>query len=183
MFSYTPLVGDSFRKRVRNSETKTLPLDFWSFDFPQKCAPGMKGHFAVDSRRKLIHAVVATPANVADSTVLPDLLHGNETRVWGDQAYRGQRAVIRQHAPRARDFVNRRYRHHGVVDEVERAKNRTKSKVRAKVEHPIGVIKRVFGFAKVRYRGLRKNAHRLRVACALANLFIARRHLLRCHVA
>jgi len=57
------------------------------------------------------------------------------------------------------------------------------AKVRAKVEHPIGVIKRVFGFAKVRYRGLRKNAHRLRVACALANLFIARRHLLRCHVA
>jgi IS5 family transposase len=91
---------------------------------------GMKGHFGVDSRSKLIHAVVATPANVADSTVLPDLLHGNETRVWGDQAYRGQRAVIRQHAPRAQDFVNRRYRHRGVVDEVERAKNRSKSKVR-----------------------------------------------------
>jgi IS5 family transposase len=103
---------------------------------------GMKGHFGVDSRSKLIHAVVATPANVADSTVLPDLLHGNETRVWGDQAYRGQRTVIRQHAPRAQDFVNRRYRHRGVVDEVERAKNRTKSKVRAKVEHPIGIIKR-----------------------------------------
>ena len=46
----------------------------------------MKGHFGVDSRSKLIHAVVATPANVADSTVLPDLLHGQETRVWGDQA-------------------------------------------------------------------------------------------------
>jgi hypothetical protein len=80
--------------------------------------------------------------NVADSTVLPDLLHGNETRVWGDQAYRGQRAVIRQQAPRTRDFVNRRYRHRGVVDEVERAKNRTKSKVRARVEHAIGVISR-----------------------------------------
>src|SRR5215470_1803464 len=141
---------------------------------------GMKGHFGVDSRSKLIHAVVATPANVADSKVLPDLLHGNETRVWGDQAYRGQRAVIRQHAPRAQDFVNRRYRHRGVVDEVERAKNRTKSKVRARVEHPIGVIKRVFGFVKVRYRGLAKNAHRLLVNCALANLFMARRHLLRC---
>src|SRR5437773_1432036 len=141
---------------------------------------GMKGHFGVDSRSKLIHAVVATPANVADSTVLPDLLHGNETRVWGDQAYRGQRAVIRRQAPRARDFVNRRYRHRGVVDAVERAKNRTKSKVRAKVEHPIGVIKRVFGFTKVRYRGLTKNAHRLIVACALANLFMARRYLLRC---
>jgi IS5 family transposase len=60
-------------------------------------------------------------------------LHGRETRVWGDQAYRGQRAVIRQHAPRAQDFVNRRYRHRGVVDEVEQAKNRTKSKVRANI--------------------------------------------------
>ena len=90
---------------------------------------------------------------------------------------------LRRHAPRAQDFVNRRYRHRGVVDQVERAKNRTKSKVRAKVEHPIGIIKRVFGFAKVRYRGLKKNAHRLLVTCALANLFMARRHLLRCHAA
>jgi len=93
---------------------------------------GMKAHIGVDSRTKLIHAAVATPANVADGTALPDLLHGNGTRVWGDHAYRGQRAVIRRHAPRAQDFVNRRYRHRGVVDEVERAKNRTKSKVRAK---------------------------------------------------
>ena len=127
----------------------------------------MKAHFGVDSRSKLIHAVQTTPAQVGDSTVLPDLLHGNETRVWGDQAYRGQRAVIRQHAPRARDFVNRRYRHRGVVDEAERAKNCTKSKVRAKVEHPIGIIKRVFGFTKIRYRGLKKNTHRLVVTCAL----------------
>ena len=137
---------------------------------------GMKAHLGVDSRSKLIHAVVATPANAADSTVLPDLLHGKETRVWGDQAYRGQRAVIRQ--PKAQDFTNRRYRYRGVVDEIERAKNRTKSKVRARVEHAIGVIKRVFGFAKVRYRGLNKNTHRLLVTCALANLFMARRHLL-----
>jgi IS5 family transposase len=70
-----------------------------------------------------------------------------------------------------------------VVDEVERAKNRTKSKVRARVEHAIGVIKRVFGFAKVRYRGLKKNTHRLLVTCALANLFMVRRHLLRCQAA
>jgi IS5 family transposase len=142
---------------------------------------GMKAHLGVDSRTKLIHAAVATPANTADSTVLPDLLHGRETRVWGDQAYRGQRAVIRQHAPKAKDFTNRRYRHRGVVDEVERAKNRTKSKVRARVEHSIGVIKRVFGFAKVRYRGLTKNTHRLLVTCALANLFMPRQYLLRCH--
>ena len=66
-----------------------------------------------------------------------------------------------------------------MVDESERAKNRMKSKVRAKVEHSIGVIKRIFGFTKVRYRGLKKNTHRLLVSCALANLFIARRQLLR----
>jgi transposase, IS5 family len=141
---------------------------------------GMKAHVGIDSRSKIIHAVVATAANVADSAVLPDLLHGEETRVWGDQAYRGQSAVIKQHAPNAKDFTNRRYRHRGIVDEVERAKNRTKSKVRAKVEHAIGVIKRIFGFVKVRYRGLDKNAQRLFVTCALANLFIARHHLLRC---
>ena len=101
-------------------------------------------------------------ANVADITNSPELLHRQETRMWGDQAYRGQRAVICRNAPRARDFVNRRYRHRGVVDEVERAKNRTKSKVRAKVEHPIAIIKRVFGFAKVRYRGLKRTL----IACS-----------------
>jgi hypothetical protein len=68
----------------------------------------------------------------------------------------------RESAPKAQDFTNRRYRHRGIVDEVERAKNRTKSKVRARVEHVIGVIKRVFGFAKVRYRGLKASAGSLR---------------------
>ena len=139
---------------------------------------GMKAHIGVDSKSKIIHAVVATPANVADSQVLGDLLHGDETRVWGDQAYRGQGDVIREHAPHAQNFTNKRYRHGGVVDEAERAKNRTKSKVRAKVEHPFAVIKLMFGFVKVRYRGLAKNAHRLFVACALANLYMARRRLM-----
>lgn len=140
---------------------------------------GMKAHVGVDSRTKIIHAVVATAANVADCEILPDLLHGQETRVWGDQAYRGQSEAIKRHAPKAKDFTNRRYRHRGVVDEAERTRNRTKSKVRAKVEHAIGVVKRVFGFVKVRYRGLDKNAHRLFVTCALANLFMARHHLMR----
>jgi transposase, IS5 family len=139
---------------------------------------GMKAHIGVDSKTKLIHAVVATAANVHDAIVLPDLLHGEETRVWGDQAYRGQTAVIRKHAPNARDFTNRRYRYRGVVDEGEKARNRTKSKVRARAEHCFGVMKRVFGFTKVRYRGLEKNAHRLFVTCALINLFIVRKRLL-----
>src|SRR5438552_12928793 len=103
---------------------------------------GMKAHIGVDSQNKLIHSVAVTPANVADSKVLPHLLHGKETRVWGDQGYRGQREVIRAHAPNALDFTNRRHRHRGVVDEVVRAKNLTKSRVRARVEHAFGVIKR-----------------------------------------
>jgi len=140
---------------------------------------GMKAHVGVDSKTKVIHSVVATAANVADCTVLPDLLHGEETRVWGDQSYRGQREVIRQHAPKARDFTQRRYRFKNVVNPIERAKNRTKSRVRAKVEHVFGVIKRIFGFQKVRYRGLDKNAHRLFVTCALTNLFVVRAHLLK----
>ena len=140
---------------------------------------GMKLHVGVDSRTKLIHSVATSAANVHDAKMLPELLHGNETRVWGDQAYRGQRAVIREHAPKALDFTNRRYRHRGVVDEAERQKNRTKSGVRAKVEHSFGLIKRVFGLTKVRYRGLAKNTHHVLVTCALANLFTVRHRLLR----
>ena len=142
---------------------------------------GMKAHVGVDSKTKLIHSAAATAANVADSALLPVLLHGRETRVWGDQAYRGKREVIRAHAPRAHDCINRRYRQGRVINEVERRKNQIKSRVRSKVEHAIGVIKRIFGFTKVRYRGIAKNAHRLFVTCALANLFMARRYLMRFH--
>jgi IS5 family transposase len=139
---------------------------------------GMKAHLGVDSKTKLIHTILASAANVHDREALPYLLHGGETRVWGDQGYQGQTAVIRARAPRARDFTNRKHRGRGWSDAVARAKNRTKSRVRAKVEHPIGVIKRLFGFSKVRYRGLAKNLHRLEATAALANLFMMRRRLL-----
>jgi len=139
---------------------------------------GMKAHVGVDSKTKLIHAILASAANVHDRDALPHLLHGRETRVWGDQGYQGQSATIRARAPRAKDFTNRKYRGRGWFDAVEQAKNRTKSQVRAKVEHPIGVIKRIFGFSKVRYRGLAKNLHRLEVTAALANLYMVRRQLL-----
>jgi transposase, IS5 family len=140
---------------------------------------GMKAHVAVDSRHKLFHTVLVSAANVADRDALPYLLHGRETRVWGDQGYQGQAAVIRRCAPRAQDHTNRRYRQGGWIDETIKARNREKSRVRAKVEHSIGVIKRIFGFQKVRYRGLAKNRHRLEVTAALANLFMMRRQLLR----
>jgi IS5 family transposase len=139
---------------------------------------GMKAHVAVDSNTKLIHTAVVTPANVADATVLPELLHGEETKVWGDQAYCGQSEVIREYAPRAQDCTQRRYRYKNHVDEEERAKNRTKSQVRSKVEHVFGVMKLKFGFVKVRYRGLVKNANRVFAICALVNLFMVRKKLL-----
>jgi transposase, IS5 family len=140
---------------------------------------GMKAHVGVDSKTKIIHTAVATAANVSDVAIFPDLLHGQETRVWGDGAYQGQTEVIRECAPGARDFTQRRCRYKGhIVDEVAWAKNRTKSKVRAKVEHVFQVMKLKFGFVKVRYRGLKKNAHRLFVSCALVNLFVSRRKLL-----
>ena len=139
---------------------------------------GMKAHIGVDSRTSLIHSGTATAANVHDSQVLPDLLHGQETRVWGDAAYSGQRYVIRQHAPEATSFIQAKAHRHRPLSEDERARNRTKSKVRAKVEHVFLVIKRIFGWAKVRYRGLAKNTNWLFVSCGLANLYLARRHLL-----
>jgi IS5 family transposase len=139
---------------------------------------GMKAHIGVDSQTRLIHSVAATAANVHDSQVLPKLLHGQETRVWGDAAYSGQRDVIRQHAPHATSFIQTKAHRHRPLTEEERARNRTKSKVRAKVEHAFLVIKRIFGWAKVRYRGLAKNTHWLYISCGLANLYVARRRLL-----
>jgi len=140
---------------------------------------GMKAHIGVDSQTKLIHSAAATAANVHDSQLLPDLLHGEETRIWGDSAYAGQGEAIRAHAPKAKDFTNKKGCNARTLTAEDRAKNRTKSRVRAKVEHPFLVLKCVFGFNKVRYRGLGKNANRLFVACGLVNLYMARRWLLR----
>jgi len=140
---------------------------------------GLKAHVGVDSGTKLIHTVLVSAANVHDREALPHLLHGKETRVWGDQGYQGQTGVIHARAPQAKDFTNKRYRYNGRIDEVEKAKNRNKSRVRAKVEHVFGVIKNIFGFRKTRYRGLAKNLHRLEVTAALTNLYMVRRQLLR----
>jgi IS5 family transposase len=94
---------------------------------------------------------MATAANVADGRMLPHLLHGEEECVWGDQANLGQSAVIHQRAPQARDCTQKRYRYKDYSDEVGQTENRTKSRVRSKVEHVFAVMKLKFGFTKVRY--------------------------------
>ena len=104
-----------------------------------------------------MHSVATSAASVADQHMLPDLLHGNERKVWGDGGYQGQTEAIRAAAPKAQDMTCRRTKYKDYVDEEARRKNTTKSRVRAKVEHPFRILKSVFGFNKVRYRGLRKN--------------------------
>ena len=98
---------------------------------------GMKAYVGVDSKTKLIHSVVATPANVHDSQVLGRLLHGDETRVWGDSAYVGQTEVIHRSAPKARDVTHAKASRNRPLSAAERSKNRNKSKVRAKGEEPV----------------------------------------------
>lgn len=139
---------------------------------------GMKLHIGVDSQSGLTHSAVVTSANVHDKHPLPKLLHGREKRVYGDSAYASQKKLILSKAPGAKDFTNQRIRKSGEIDEVERGKNRNKSKIRARVEHVFAVVKRLWRFNKVRYRGLAKNAARAFTALALANIYLSRRHLL-----
>jgi IS5 family transposase len=124
-----------------------------------------------------VHSVAATAANVADSKMLPELLHGEETAVWGDQAYQGQGKVLAEHAPRAEDLTCRRWRSKLREWPEVREANRIKAKTRARVEHVFGLLKLRFGFAKVRYRGLAKNLNRLQVGFALVNLLTAQKYL------
>lgn len=138
---------------------------------------GMKAHVGVDSKQGIVHSAAATPANTADSKVLPELLHGKERKVWGDAAYQGQGEKIRHKAPLAQDMTSRRARYKQVVDQLQRQKNRTKAKVRSKVEHVFRVMKRQFGFDRVRYRGLAKNGNRMFACFALVNLYITRKRL------
>jgi len=138
---------------------------------------GLKTHIGVDSKEGVVHSVCTTAASVADKHMLPHLLHGEERKVWGDGGYQGQGDAIRQAAPQAQDMTCRRTRFKNYVDEEARRKNTTKSRVRAKVEHPFRILKRVFGFVKVRFRGLKKNHNHLCAGFALVNLYQHRKRL------
>jgi len=131
---------------------------------------GMKVHIGVDSKSGLVHSASVTPANVHDSQQLDQLLSGKETRLYGDSAYSGQKDVLNAVAPKARDFTNKRGHRHRPLSQQDKETNRRKSSVRAKVEHPFLGLKRLWGFAKARYRGLAKNANRAFAMLALLNL-------------
>ena len=133
---------------------------------------GMKLHIGADSKTGLVHSASVTAGNVHDSQELPSLLHGEETRLYGDSAYRGekQKERLKELAPKARDFTNKRAYKNRPLTEADKDTNRRKSSVRSKIEHPFLTIKRIWGFAKVRYRGLAKNANRAFAMLAMLNL-------------
>lgn len=133
---------------------------------------GMKLHIGADSQSGLVHSASVTAGNVHDSQELPKLLHGEETRLYGDSAYRGekQRERLRDVAPKAKDFTNKPAYKNRPLSDADRQTNRRKSSVRSKIEHPFLTLKRIWGFAKVRYRGLAKNANRAFAMLAMLNL-------------
>lgn len=139
---------------------------------------GMKLHIGVDSESGLAHSAVVTAANVHDKHLLPQLMHGAEEQLYGDSAYASQQELIRSKAPNARDCTNQRVRPGSATEGLDRILNRAKSKVRSRVEHMFAVVKKLWGFNKVRYRGLAKNATRAFVTLGLANIYLARKVLM-----
>jgi len=131
---------------------------------------GMKVHIGVDSKSGLVHSASVTPANVHDSKQLDQLLTGEENRLYGDSAYNGQKDALKAIAPKARDFTNKRAYRNRPLSEQDKETNRRKSSVRSKVEHPFLGLKRLWGFAKARYRGLAKNGNRAFAMLALLNI-------------
>lgn len=142
---------------------------------------GMKAHIGADRDSKLVHTVVVTAANVCDIVKTADLLHGGETQVHADAGYTGveKRGEIIA-LGREIDWQIARKGRLGKMEEGEekerlKAVEKAKAGVRAFVEHPFHIVKNLFGYRKVRYRGLAKNGHHLQVLFGLANLVIAAR--------
>jgi len=144
---------------------------------------GMKAHIGADAESWLVHSVRGTAGHVADIAEGNTLLHGQETVAFGDAGYRGidkradAKADVTWHVamrPGERRALNRQDEADALLDKAEKLK----AAIRAKVEHPFRVIKRQFGFVKVRYRGLAKNTAHLKTLFALSNLWMVRHKLI-----
>ena len=141
---------------------------------------GMKAHIGVDADSGLVHTVTTTAANEADVEQVSDLLHGKEDAVWADSGYRGaqsraKRCVQWHIAGRPSDMAKMP---EGRAKARARKQEYQKASIRAKVEHPFRVIKRQFGLAKVRFKGLAKNTAHVITLFALSNLWMARKKLI-----
>src|ERR1700722_5770916 len=137
---------------------------------------GMKLHVGTD-RRGLVHHLTTTPAATADITQVDALLHGGEREIFADQAYWSEAHGQRFRAAGVSYRDNRGGHCHRPLTELQRAINRSRSRHRARGEHAFHVVKRLWGFVKVRYRGLAKNTARAFTMFALANLYLVRHRL------
>ena len=143
---------------------------------------GMKAHIGVDARSGLVHTVAGTAANVNDLNMAGALLHGDEEAAFGDAGYQGVHKRPEAQGPTwhvamrpgKRRLLNPFIEPDFVAERVEKMK----ASIRARVEHPFRVLKRQFGFTKVRYRGLKKNTAQIVTLFALSNLWMARRQLM-----
>jgi transposase, IS5 family len=144
---------------------------------------GMKAHIGADAESGLVHTVVGTSGNVHDVTQGNSLLQGQESVAFGDAGYQGvekradAKSGIQWHIamrPGKRKALNKDNEADALTDKAEKLK----AGIRAKVEHPFRVIKRQFGYVKVRYRGLKKNTAQLITLFALSNLWMVRRKLI-----
>jgi len=142
---------------------------------------GMKAHIGVDAHSGLVHTVAGTAANVNDLNMAGALLHGEEEAAFGDAGYQGVHKRPEAKGPTwhvaMRPGKRRKLNPFIEPDYVAERVEKMKASIRAKVEHPFRVVKRQFGFTKVRYRGLAKNTAQLVTLFALSNLWLARRAL------
>jgi IS5 family transposase len=143
---------------------------------------GMKAHIGVDVHTGVVHTVTTTAANAADVTEVANLLHGEETTVYGDAGYTGAAKRVDDADAMAWHIAEKRSVVAALIEgpykEAVQAYETLKARVRARVEHPFRVIKRQFGYRMVRYKGLAKNAAQVTTLFALANLWMKRRALL-----
>jgi IS5 family transposase len=140
---------------------------------------GMKLHIGVDETLGLIHSLTTTAANEHDITQADQLLHGKEKRVWGDAGYCGieKREAHSDRKVAWQIAIRPGKRAQFLQDSPETALEKEKASVRAKVEHAFFYIKRMFGYNKVRYRGLEKNTNRLYLLAGFTNLLRAERYM------
>ena len=145
---------------------------------------GMKAHTGVNKDSGLVHTVAVSAANLHDSQAMDELLHGQETALWGDSAYQSKERQQTAEENGLAWHVNVKARRHRALTNDERAQNRERSRARATgwpraiVEHPYRIVKVLWGHSKVRYKGLLKNALQFFTLFALANVYHARRRLL-----
>ena len=137
---------------------------------------GMKVHVGTDLHG-LVHSLTTTDAATADITQTVDLLHGDERALYGDKAYWAAWLQTACEEAQIRYRVNRRGTTGGPLSPRWEAINRARSRHRARGEHAFHVVKRLWGFTKVRYRGLAKNTTRIYTLFALANLYLVRKKL------